>query len=106
MQMPASNSRNPASFDLASPQCVKDYAPKAPTVRPTDTTPLQLAVLRALDEHLGVAPESTLLTFLEATSVWTRESGRYAVAELLAMGLLWREGLLLGLTSEACSLVA
>ena len=37
MNSPASNSRNPASFAPHSPNCVKVYAPKAPTVRPTDT---------------------------------------------------------------------
>lgn len=63
-------------------------------------TTLQLTVARTLLALDGVAIEADLLVTLERTTRFTRTSGGYAVAELVAMGAAWREGNVVGLTCE------
>lgn len=105
MRLPPISSPNTSAARNTKPSCIT--SDMGHTNRPAATlTPLQLAVLRSLEVRDGVACKADLLSSLEATTRYTRESGSYAVRELLALGLLWCEGALLGLSSEACQLVA
>jgi hypothetical protein len=63
----------------------------------------QLAVLCALHTLLGCATVEDIGTYLEATSRYTRATGTYIVEELVALGHCWREGNMIGLTSDMCA---
>jgi hypothetical protein len=66
----------------------------------TQLTTLQLTVARTLLSLDGVACEADLLATLERTTRFTRASGSFACAELVAMGAARREGNVVGLTCE------
>lgn len=63
----------------------------------------QLAVLCALHTLLGCATVEDIGQQVEATTRYTRSTSTYIVDEVVALGYCWREGNMIGLTSEMCA---